>query len=92
MSHRKLLIATAIMASGVITACSGMTDPSEIQPSGLVERASFAQGSRPCVAPGGGFPGALNMMHDRTMLTIPMVRNAPQGNAGMFHAVAVSGC
>ena len=36
--------------------------------------------------------GALNMLHDATMLTIPMANNAPQGTAGMFHAVGVSGC
>ncbi|HEU4747301.1 MAG TPA: hypothetical protein VFS56_02280 [Gemmatimonadaceae bacterium] len=51
-----------------------------------------AEGSRPCTAPGGGYPGALNMLHDETMFTIPMTRNAPQGNVGMFRAVAVSGC
>jgi hypothetical protein len=89
MVRAKLVIATAIITSGAITACSDMTGPAEMQ---SAERASFAEGSRPCVAPGGGFPGALNMMHDPTMLTIPMVRDAPQGNAGMFHAVAVSGC
>jgi len=50
------------------------------------------ESSRPCPAPGGGFPGALNMLHDATMLTTPMARDADQGNAGMFHAVDVSGC
>jgi hypothetical protein len=43
-------------------------------------------------APGTGLVGALNMLGDPTMLTVPMVHDAPQGNAGMFHAVAVSGC
>jgi hypothetical protein len=89
MICRKLLMATAIVAAVGITACSDMTSPSEMQSPGL---ASFAEGSRPCVAPGGGFPGALNMLHDATMLTIPMARAADQGIAGMFHAVAVSGC
>ncbi len=88
----KLLITTAILASGVLTACSDMTGPAEPETEKFAGGALFAQGSRPCVAPGGGFPGALNMMHDPTMLTIPMVRDAPQGNAGMFHAVAVSAC
>jgi hypothetical protein len=37
-------------------------------------------------------PGALNMLHDPTMAATPMARDAAQGNAGMFHAVAVSGC
>lgn len=51
-----------------------------------------AEAGRPCPAPGGGYAGALNMLHDATMWTIPMTRDAPQGNAGMFHAVEVSSC
>ena len=54
--------------------------------------ASSAAASRPCAAPGTGLPGALNMLRDATMFTIPMARDADQGNAGMFHAVDVSGC
>jgi hypothetical protein len=82
MIRRKLLIAATILTSVVITACSDMTAPAEREPSGL---ASFA---RQCPA-----LGALNMMHDPTMLTIPMVRNVQgNGNAGMARAVAVSGC
>lgn len=53
---------------------------------------STAQASRSCPAPGTGSPGALNMLHDATMLTIPMARDAAQGNAGMFIAVDKSGC
>ncbi len=45
-----------------------------------------------CPAPGGGYAGALNMVHDATMLTIPMVRDAPQGNAGMVTAVEKTAC
>jgi hypothetical protein len=48
-------------------------------------------------ASGPAYCGALNMVHDATMLTIPMVRNNPagdpnlgNGNAGMGTAVAVS--
>jgi hypothetical protein len=89
MIRRKLLIGSAIIASGVIIACSDMTAPAEIQAPGL---ASFAEGSRPCPAPGTGLPGALNMIHDATMLTIPMARDAEQGNIGMSRAVAESGC
>lgn len=48
--------------------------------------------TRPCPAPGTGLPGALNMLHDATMLTIPMAHDAAQGNAGMFLAVDNSGC
>ena len=43
-------------------------------------------------ARGPAYCGALNMLHDATMATIPMTHDAAQGNAGMFHAVAVSGC
>jgi len=39
-----------------------------------------------------GYCGALNMLMDETMWTIPMSRDAAQGNAGMFHAVEVSDC
>jgi hypothetical protein len=92
MIRRKLLIATAIIGSFVTTACSDTAAPTEMQPSGPVGRASFAEGSRPCPAPGTGLPGALNMVHDATMLTIPMARDAEQGNAGMSRAVAESGC
>jgi len=35
---------------------------------------------------------ACNMLRDATMGSIPMVHDAAQGNAGMFHAVDVSGC
>ena len=50
------------------------------------------QASGQCPAPGTGLPGALNMLHDATMKTIPMVRDAAQGNAGMSIAVTKSGC
>lgn len=46
-----------------------------------------------------GFCGAMNMLNDATMATIPMVRNNPDGdiflghgNAGMWLAVGVSDC
>ncbi len=39
-----------------------------------------------------GVCGALNMVQDPTMLTTPMANDAPQGNAGMFTAVAESSC
>src|SRR4051794_23349977 len=45
-----------------------------------------------CPAPGGGYAGALNMVHDATMLTVPMTQDAPQGNAGMYTAVANTAC
>jgi hypothetical protein len=41
---------------------------------------------------GTGYVGACNMLLDRTMVTVAMAHDAPQGNAGMFRAVAVSGC
>ncbi len=96
MIRRELLIASAIVAGVVTTACSDVTGPQTLAPRVNLSVGSAsapgAQGSRPCVAPGGGWPGALNMLHDPTMFTIPMVRDAPQGNAGMFRAVAVSSC
>ena len=111
MIRRKLLIATALIASVVITACSDITAPKTLVSGGsptaavlappsapallvptVVRMDASAEASRPCPAPGGGFPGALNMLHDPTMFTIPMARDAAQGNAGMYHAVAVSGC
>ena len=39
-----------------------------------------------------GFTGACNMLNDATMFTTPMAVDAAQGNAGMFGAVAHSGC
>ena len=42
--------------------------------------------------PGPSAVGACNMLRDATMGSIPMVRDAEHGNAGMFHAVDVSGC
>lgn len=50
------------------------------------------QAAGQCPAPGTGLPGALNMMHDATMGTIPMARNAAQGNAGMYIAVNNTSC
>jgi hypothetical protein len=43
-------------------------------------------------APGTGLTGACNMLRDPTMVTTPMTHDSAQGNAGMFLAVAVSGC
>jgi hypothetical protein len=43
-------------------------------------------------APGTGLTGACNMLLDPTMSAIPMTHDSAQGNAGMFLAVAVSGC
>jgi len=96
MIRRKLLIATAIIASVVITACSDMTapknDPGVLPAAAILVPAFSGQASRPCPAPGTGLPGALNMLHDATMGTIPMARDAAQGNAGMARSVDVSGC
>lgn len=43
-------------------------------------------------SPGTGLTGACNMLRDSTMGSVPMTHDAAQGNAGMFHAVDVSGC
>jgi hypothetical protein len=92
MIHRTLLMVTAIIASVVIAGCSAMTAPTEMQPPGLAGSPTFDAASPQCPAPGTGLPGALNMVHDPTMLDIPMARDADQGNAGMIRAVDASGC
>ena len=50
----------------------------------------------PGAAQGPAYVGACNMAHDGYMGTgsarDPMGHDAAQGNAGMFHAVDVSGC
>jgi hypothetical protein len=56
-----------------------------------VSSASVAAAAQ-CPAPGTGMAGALNMIHDATMLSVPMAVDAPQGNAGMFTAVHNSAC
>ncbi len=42
-----------------------------------------------CPAPGTGYSGALNMLHDAGMFTIPL---APNGDAGMWTAVINTFC
>lgn len=102
--RRDLLIITAILGSVGLAGCSDVTAPTPvpgapqsdraISVAGINSRASAvsAEGSRPCAAPGTGLPGALNMLHDRTMFTVAMAHANPRGNEGMFHAVGVSGC
>lgn len=53
---------------------------------GTVSAAASTPSPAPCTL------GALNMLHDATMATIPMTHDAAQGNAGMSTAVGVSGC
>ncbi len=96
--HRPLIL-SAIIATALITACSDMTAPKNLV-SGSLPRATILapttvageEASRTCPAPGTGSPGALNMLHDPTMFTVPGARAAEQGIAGMFHAVDVSAC
>ncbi len=99
MIRRRPLILSAIIATALITACSDMTAPKNLVSASL-PRATIlapttvarAEASRSCPAPGTGLAGALNMLQDPTMFTTPMAQDAAQGNAGMFHAVAVSAC
>lgn len=51
-----------------------------------------AQAEKPAVAPGTGLAGACNMLLDAKMWDTMDVHTAPQGDAGMFRAVDVSGC
>ena len=53
---------------------------------------SFPAAAASAPAPGTGLTGACNMLLDPTMGTVPMTHDSADGNAGMFHAVAVSGC
>jgi hypothetical protein len=101
MMRRKRLIATAIIASVVVTACSDMTAPNKVVPGVLPAATRLASQSGPaisaevsktCPAPGTGYPGALNMARDATMNDIPVVKDAAQGNLGMFLAITSSGC
>ena len=99
MIRHKLYIAASIIASVAITACSDMTAPKNLVSASL-PRATIlapstvarAEASRSCPAPGTGLAGALNMLQDPTMFTVPGARAADQGIAGMFHAVDVSAC
>ena len=99
MIRRRPLILSAIIATALITACSDMTAPKNIVSASLPRATILApttaareEASRTCPAPGTGLAGALNMLHDPTMFTIPGARAADQGIAGMFHAVDVSAC
>jgi len=85
----KTLVPRGLPAANILAPQSGLATSVATINGGT---ASSAEASRPCVAPGTGLPGALNMLQDATMFTIPMARDADQGNAGMFHAVDVSGC
>jgi hypothetical protein len=79
-THRwfNLFLAITLLALSVVTSTAFAAHP--VEAAGL------------CPAPGTGLPGALNMLHDNTMLTIPMAHDAAQGNTGMFIAVDNSGC
>lgn len=61
----------------------------------VVATAAFAapQGAgKPCLVPGRGNIGAMNMLKDPTMWTVAMVHDAIQGFQGMYHATAESFC
>jgi len=57
--------------------------------SAVMFSAQPAQAAGVCPAPGTGLPGALNMLHDAGMFTIPL---APRGDAGMWIAVINTLC
>jgi hypothetical protein len=79
-THRwfNLFLAITLLALSVLASMAFTVHP--VEAAGL------------CPAPGTGLPGALNMLHDGTMVTIPMAHDAAQGNTGMFIAVGNSGC
>ncbi len=76
----KILSRIGLMLLVIIVVAAVMFSARPVQASGV------------CPAPGTGLPGALNMVHDATMLTIPMARDAAQGNAGMERAVNNTAC
>jgi len=94
MAVRTLLFVPSLFGAAlVLAACSDVTSPTE--PSRLAPRqatAAAASADKTCPAPGTGLAGALNMLLDPTMVTVPMMHDSPKGNEGMFRAVAQSGC
>jgi hypothetical protein len=58
----------------------------------LLTLAGAPAAAQTCPAPGTGLPGALNMAAGGAGMEHAMSVDAPQGNAGMFRAVANSGC
>jgi hypothetical protein len=58
----------------------------------LLSQASAPVAAQTCPAPGTGLPGALNMAAGGDGMAHAMSVDAPQGNAGMFTAVANSAC
>lgn len=93
MAVRTLLaVPTLVGAALLIAGCSDVTSPTG--PSAAARRSGFATATadKVCPAPGTGRAGALNMLLDPTMRSVPMAQDAPQGNTGMFRAVDESGC
>lgn len=80
-------VASLVFALG---ACSEPTAPTPLASRSAAPAPSASAGV--CPAPGTQLPGALNMLADPTMGTVPMARDAAQGNAGMYIAVGKSGC
>ncbi len=97
MTSRTLLLVTGFSTLVVLGACSDPVGPGNVlagqHPSVSLDVQPGSQGpARKCDASDAAAAGALNMLQDPTMWTIPMARDAAQGNDGMFHAVGVSGC
>ncbi len=77
----KSLVILIVLAVIVLVLLSPALAPQRAEASGPV-----------CPAPGGGYPGALNMAHDPTMLQIMQDHTAPQGDDGMGRAVTNTSC
>jgi hypothetical protein len=61
----------------------------------ILTATAYADGpsaSRPCPAPGGGYAGAANMLHDAKMYDTMVAHVPPQGWDGMAKAVENSSC
>ncbi len=93
MTHRALLLATGLSALTLLAACADPVDPvPSVRPAIHAAVSNSSQGSQKCdAAPAAGM-GAYNMIADPSMGDIPMERDAPQGNAGMWTAAYASGC
>lgn len=90
--RRMLLVPSLLGAAIAISACSDVTSPTRPARGTARQTAATASADKVCPAPGTGCAGALNMLLDPTMTTVPMMHDAPNGNTGMFRAVAESGC
>lgn len=84
--------AFALAATLLLTGCSDPVGPtSSLLPTAASANRASGEPQKCDAAPAAGV-GALNMVNGVHMFDIAMMRAAPQGNEGMFRAVANSSC